>query len=89
LLAQTDNRMEIIGWLIFGFFAGLVARFFYPEPTDFRGCLPTIALGMLGAVIGGVIGRQLGIEGWRFLLAIIGAIVVLVIFQLLTGLRKE
>jgi uncharacterized membrane protein YeaQ/YmgE (transglycosylase-associated protein family) len=80
--------MEIIGWLIFGFFAGLVARFFYPEPTDFRGCLPTIALGMLGAVIGGAIGRELGIAGWRFVLAIIGAIVVLVIFQLIFGRRQ-
>jgi len=80
--------MEIIGWLIFGFFAGLVARLFYPEPTDFRGCLPTIALGMLGAVIGGAIGRQLEITGWHFVLAIIGSIVVLVIFQLIFGQRQ-
>ena len=80
--------MEILAWLIFGFFAGLIARLFYPELTDFRGCLPTIALGMLGAVIGGVIGQQLGIAGWRFVLSIIGAIVVLVIFQVLFGRRQ-
>ena len=80
--------MEILGWLIFGFFAGLVARLFYPEPTDFRGCLPTIALGMLGAVIGGVIGRELGIAGWRFVLSIVGAILVLVLFGLIFGRRQ-
>ncbi len=80
--------MEIISWLIFGFFAGLIARFFYPEPTDFRGCLPTIALGILGAVIGGVIGRELGIAGWRFVLSILGAILVLVVFGLIFNRRQ-
>ncbi len=80
--------MEIIGWLIFGFFAGLIARLFFPEPTDFRGCLPTIALGMIGAVIGGLIGKQLDIPGWRFVLAILGSILVLIIFQLIFGRRQ-
>ena len=80
--------MEIISWLIFGFFAGLIARLFYPEPSDFRGCLPTIALGILGAVIGGVIGRELGIAGWRFVLSIIGAILVLVVFGLMMLLGR-
>jgi uncharacterized membrane protein YeaQ/YmgE (transglycosylase-associated protein family) len=80
--------MEILGWLIFGFFAGLIARLFYPEPTNIRGCLPTIALGMLGAVVGGEIGRQLNISGWHFVLSIIGAVVVLVIFQVLFGRRQ-
>jgi uncharacterized membrane protein YeaQ/YmgE (transglycosylase-associated protein family) len=80
--------MEIIGWLIFGFFAGLIARLFFPEPTDFRGCLPTVALGMIGAVIGGLIGKQLDIAGWRFVLAILGSIIVLIIFQLIFGRRQ-
>jgi uncharacterized membrane protein YeaQ/YmgE (transglycosylase-associated protein family) len=80
--------MEIIGWLIFGFFAGLIARLFFPEPTDFRGCLPTIALGMIGAVIGGLVGKQLDIAGWRFVLAILGSIIVLILFQLIFGRRQ-
>ncbi|HZZ27149.1 MAG TPA: GlsB/YeaQ/YmgE family stress response membrane protein [Pirellulales bacterium] len=80
--------MEIISWLIFGFLAGLIARLFFPGPTDFRGCLPTIALGILGAVIGGFIGKQLDIAGWRFVLSIIGAILVLVIYQAIFGGRK-
>jgi uncharacterized membrane protein YeaQ/YmgE (transglycosylase-associated protein family) len=79
---------EIISWLFFGLFAGLIARLFYPEPTEFRGCLPTVALGMLGAVIGGAIGKQLEIAGWRFVLSIIGAILVLVVFQLIFGRRQ-
>ena len=80
--------MQIIGWLLFGLFAGLIARLFYPEPTDIRGCLPTIALGMLGAVLGGFIGRELNIAGWHFLLSILGAIIVLAIYQALVG-RKQ
>jgi uncharacterized membrane protein YeaQ/YmgE (transglycosylase-associated protein family) len=80
--------MEIISWLIFGFFAGLIARLFFPEPSDFRGCLPTIALGMLGAVIGGLIGERLQIAGWRFVLAIIGSILVLVVYRAIFGQRK-
>jgi uncharacterized membrane protein YeaQ/YmgE (transglycosylase-associated protein family) len=43
---------------------------------------------MLGAVIGGAIGRQLGIAGWQFVLSIIGAVFVLVIFQLIFGRRQ-
>jgi uncharacterized membrane protein YeaQ/YmgE (transglycosylase-associated protein family) len=83
-----DRPMEIISWLIFGFFAGLIARWFFPGPTDFRGCLPTIALGMIGAVFGGLIGQQLGIAGWRFVLAIIGAVLVLIIYEAIFGQRK-
>jgi uncharacterized membrane protein YeaQ/YmgE (transglycosylase-associated protein family) len=79
--------MNILGWLILGFFAGLLARMLVPGTHDFKGCLPTIALGMLGAVVGGFIGQQLDIHGWHFILAIVGAVLVLVIYQAVFGRR--
>jgi uncharacterized membrane protein YeaQ/YmgE (transglycosylase-associated protein family) len=80
--------MHIIGWLISGLIVGALARLFVPGPTDFRGCLPTIALGLVGAVVGGFIGRQLGIENWHFLMAIVGAVLVLVVYQSIVGRRQ-
>lgn len=79
--------MHIIWWILTGLIVGALARLFVPGPTDFRGCLPTIALGLLGAVVGGFIGDQLKIEGWHFLLSIIGAVLVLVIYQAIVGRR--
>jgi uncharacterized membrane protein YeaQ/YmgE (transglycosylase-associated protein family) len=80
-----EEIMDIIGWLITGLIVGALARFFVPGPTDFRGCLPTIALGILGAAVGGWIGRSLDIAGWRFVLSILGAVLVLVIYQGIVG----
>jgi uncharacterized membrane protein YeaQ/YmgE (transglycosylase-associated protein family) len=80
--------MEIIGWIITGLIVGALARLFVPGPSDFRGCLPTIGLGLLGAVVGGFIGRQLKIEGWSFVLSIVGAVLVLVVYQSIFGRRK-
>ncbi len=52
--------MYIIGWIVFGLIVGALARLFVPGPTDFRGCLPTVLLGIVGSVVGGFIGRALG-----------------------------
>jgi uncharacterized membrane protein YeaQ/YmgE (transglycosylase-associated protein family) len=43
--------MDVIGLLIIGFVVGALARFFLPG-RDPIGCLPTILLGVLGALIG-------------------------------------
>ena len=80
--------MEILGWIVFGLIVGAIARFLVPGPSDFRGCLPTIALGIVGAVIGGFIGKQLDIKGWSFVLSLIGAALVLVIYQGIFGRRS-
>jgi len=82
----------VLSWLAFGFLAGLVARALgrgHPR----LGCIPTIAVGMVGALIGGLIGDEvLGREGERFqwdlvpfLLAVLGAIVLLLALSALRG----
>ena len=70
--------MGILSFLLFGLFAGLVARMVTPGRHAI-GCLATIAVGVVGAFLGGVIGDVvLGHKerfGWHlgpFLLAVAG-----------------
>ena len=72
--------MSIIGWIVFGLIIGVVAKLIMPGP-DPGGMIVTILLGIVGALIGGFIGRMLGWYGEGdpvgFIMAVIGAIVVL------------
>jgi uncharacterized membrane protein YeaQ/YmgE (transglycosylase-associated protein family) len=86
--------MYIIGWIVFGLIVGVLARLLVPGPSDFRGCLPTVLLGMLGSVVGGFIGRALGmyhdeaIHGGGIFMSIIGAVLVLLIYHTAFGRRQ-
>lgn len=72
--------MSIIGWILFGLIVGVVAKLIMPGP-DPGGMIVTILLGIVGALIGGFIGRMLGWYGEGdpvgFIMAVIGAIIVL------------
>jgi uncharacterized membrane protein YeaQ/YmgE (transglycosylase-associated protein family) len=72
--------MSIIGWILFGLIVGVVAKLIMPG-RDPGGMIMTILLGIVGALIGGFIGRMLGWYGEGdpvgFIMAVIGAIVVL------------
>ena len=72
--------MSITGWVLFGLIVGVVAKLIMPGP-DPGGMIVTILLGIVGALIGGFIGRMLGWYGEGdpvgFIMAVIGAIVVL------------
>ena len=80
--------MDLLSWLLFGLLAGALAKLIMPG-KDPGGCLVTIALGITGSVIGGVIGeRFLGferVEGFTLRslgLAILGSIVLLALYRL-------
>ena len=72
--------MSILGWILFGLIVGIVAKLIMPGP-DPGGMIVTILLGIVGALLGGFIGRMLGWYGEGdpvgFIMAVIGAIVVL------------
>ena len=81
--------MGILLWVVFGLIAGAIARYLMPGKTP-GGIIVTIALGIVGAVVGGFVGAQLGfgdISGFDFrsmLLAVGGGALVLFIYGLVT-----
>lgn len=80
----------IIGMIVIGFLAGLIARALHPG-QDKLGCLMTIGLGIAGSFVAGFIGRGLGWyrdgEPVGFLMSVIGAIIILVIYNMVTRKR--
>ena len=83
--------MGILSWILFGLLAGFVARIAVPG-RDRLGCLATVAVGIVGALIGGFAGEVLfGDEvefGWDlkpFLLSVAGAIVLLLLLRAVAG----
>ncbi len=87
--------VSLIIWLILGFLAGYIAKMILPG-SDGGGLILTTILGIFGAVVGGYIGTFIGypmISSFdnigssipSFISSIIGAIVVLAIFRLLSG----
>ena len=87
----------IISWIIIGAIIGLIARAIMPGKQS-MGLGLTIVLGVIGAIVGGFLGGLFGGDGisgimnnpWSIgtiLLAVIGAIVVMVIYGLATKNR--
>ena len=77
--------MDILIWIVFGLVVGVVAKFVMPG-RDPGGMIVTIVLGIVGALLGGWIGRALGVyqpgQPAGFIMAVIGAIVVLAVYRL-------
>lgn len=77
--------MSIIGTIIIGLLAGLIARFLKPG-DDSMGWIMTILLGIVGSLVATYGGQALGIyeagEVAGFVGAVVGAIVLLVIYGL-------
>lgn len=87
--------IDIIIWIILGFVAGYLAKLIMPGP-DGGGFILTTILGIVGAFVGGFIGRQFfggsanindnsGFSLMGLVFAVLGAIVVLAIYRLATG----
>jgi uncharacterized membrane protein YeaQ/YmgE (transglycosylase-associated protein family) len=87
--------MGIIGWIVLGLLAGAIAKAILPGKQG-GGWIITLILGVVGALLGGFIGSAVfGVELGGFfeirtwLLAIGGAIIVLLIYGLVTrGSRR-
>jgi uncharacterized membrane protein YeaQ/YmgE (transglycosylase-associated protein family) len=82
--------MGILGWILFGLVAGVIAKLIMPG-KDPGGFIVTILLGIAGALLGGFLGRALGFygegEGAGMLMAILGAIILLAIYRMAMGRR--
>jgi len=78
--------MSIMLWIIFGLIAGSIANFLAPGSM---GIVGSIILGIIGAVVGGYLGERffgVGVTGFNlmsFVVAVVGALLVLFISRLL------
>ena len=83
--------MSIIGWIVLGLIAGFIASKIVNKRGE--GVILDIVLGIVGAVVGGWLFAQFGAAGvtgfnlYSMFVAVIGAIVVLVVYHLITGRR--
>ena len=78
--------LGVLGWILFGLVVGIVAKLLMPG-RDPGGLIITTLLGIIGAVVGGFLGRSLGLYGpgepAGFLMATLGAVVLLFIYRLI------
>lgn len=85
--------MEILGWIVFGAFAGWIASGVMGRQGS--GCIVNIALGLVGALVGGFLFRALS-GGFSYeehgiivsmIVAVIGAVIVLAAWNAINGRR--
>jgi len=78
--------MSVIGWIVFGLIVGVVGKLLMPG-KDPGGFLATIAIGIIGALFGGMLGRMVGMYGQDdpvgFVMAVIGAILFLWLYRVI------
>jgi uncharacterized membrane protein YeaQ/YmgE (transglycosylase-associated protein family) len=83
--------MSFIIWIIFGAVVGVVAKLLTPG-RDPGGFIVTIVLGIAGSLLGGFLGRALGWyregEPVGFLMAVMGAVILLLVYRLIAGGRR-
>ncbi|MDQ5856284.1 MAG: GlsB/YeaQ/YmgE family stress response membrane protein [Actinomycetota bacterium] len=83
--------MGILGWIVLGLIAGAIAKLIMPG-DDPGGIIVTMLIGVVGAVIGGFLGSAIfgtGLQNFwslqTWIVAIIGALILLGLYRLFTG----
>jgi uncharacterized membrane protein YeaQ/YmgE (transglycosylase-associated protein family) len=85
--------MSILSWILLGLIAGLVASKIVNKTGE--GIAMDIVLGIVGAVAGGWLFNQFGQPGitglnlWSFVVAVVGAVILLVLYHAITGRRTR
>ena len=76
--------LTIHGWILFGLVVGVLAKLVMPG-HDPGGIVVTIALGIVGAMVGGFVVRLLGFyqasEGAGYFMATLGAVLILFLYR--------
>ena len=82
--------MHILGWILFGLIVGALAKLVMPG-RDPGGIIVTMLIGIVGALIGGWVGRVMGLysanQSAGFFMSILGAVILLWIYRLVVGRR--
>ena len=80
-------QMGLLSWILMGLLAGALARFLLPG-RDALGCITTILVGIVGAVVGGFVATKLGFGGFQgfdiysLMIATLGAFLFLLVMRL-------
>lgn len=90
-IPQKEGLVEILGWIFFGLIVGAIGKLLVPG-RDPGGIIVTILLGIAGAVLGGFVGRALNLygpgEAAGFVMSLVGAIVLLLLYRMVVGRRR-
>ena len=82
--------MTVIGWIVFGLIIGALAKLVMPG-RDPGGIIITMLIGIAGALLGGFIGRAIGLYGPNqaagWVMSFIGAIILLWIYRMVVRRR--
>ncbi|MEU2393489.1 GlsB/YeaQ/YmgE family stress response membrane protein [Streptomyces sp. NPDC007369] len=88
--------MGIIGWILLGLLAGIIAKFLMPG-RDPGGIIVTILIGIAGALLGGWLGKVIfgveSVDGFfelsTWIAAIVGSLILLALYRLVAGRRHS
>jgi len=84
--------MGILWTIIIGFLAGVIAKFIMPGDNEPSGFIMTTILGIVGAFVASYLGQALGWyrpgEGAGLIGAVVGAIILLVVYGMVAGRRR-
>jgi len=85
--------MGVLWTIIIGFIAGVVAKLLMPGKNEPSGFILTTILGIVGAFLATYLGQSLGWyradEGAGFIGAVVGAIIILALWGMMTGRRRS
>ncbi len=81
----------IVGWIVFGLIVGVIAKLMMPG-RDPGGLIITMLLGVAGAVVGGFLGRAMGLYGPQdaagIFMSILGAVLLLFAYRKIARPRQ-
>ncbi len=87
--------MGILGWIVLGLLAGAIAKAILPG-DDPGGIIVTMLIGIVGAIVGGLIASALDIgdldeffDIGTWVIAILGSLLLLVVYRMATGGRTR
>ena len=85
--------MHILWVIIIGALAGFVAKLIAPSPNNPQGFILTTVLGIVGSIVASYLGQAVGLygsdQGAGFIGAIVGAVIILALWQLQTNASAD
>jgi uncharacterized membrane protein YeaQ/YmgE (transglycosylase-associated protein family) len=89
---REEKVVSILWTIIIGFVAGVIAKFLHSGPNEPSGFILTTILGIVGALVATYVGQAIGWyqagEGAGLVGAIVGALIVLVVWGLLAARNR-